>query len=77
MVGGGNSSVLRNNDITMRRQGQEERLAALEVHPLESLSRAWLAGHNRNVAGLAFATDRRISRLLSEGRFCRGLGPQP
>ena len=44
--------MLRSNDITMRRQGQEERVAALEVHPLESLSVAWLAGLNRNVADL-------------------------
>src|SRR5579871_2872421 len=60
MVGGYSSGVLRGDDITMRRQRQEERVTALEVHPLESLSPAWLAGLNRNVAGFAIASDRNV-----------------
>jgi len=57
MVGGDRTGVHRSNDITMRRQGKKERVAALQVHPLESLTVARLAGLDRNVAGLAFATD--------------------
>jgi len=57
MVGGDRTGVLRSNDVTMRRQGKKERVAALQVHQLESLAVAWLAGLDRNVAGLAFATD--------------------
>ena len=53
MVGCDCSGILRRNDVTMRRQGQEERVAALEVHPLEDLSFARLAGLDGNFAGLA------------------------
>jgi hypothetical protein len=44
----------------MRRQGQEQGLAALEVHPLESLRIAGLAGLQRHFAGLPCAADRDV-----------------
>jgi hypothetical protein len=34
----------------MRRQGQEQGLSALEVHPLEGLRIAWLAGPHYDIA---------------------------
>ena len=44
MVGRHRPRGPRSHDVTVRRQRQEQGLAALEVHPLEGLCIAWLAG---------------------------------
>ena len=44
----------------MRRQRQEQGLAALEIHPLECLRIARLAGLQRDFAGLPCAADRDV-----------------
>ena len=44
MIGGHRSGSPRGNDVAMRRQRQEQGLAALQVDPLESLGIARLAG---------------------------------
>ena len=54
----------RGNQVPMRRQGQEQSLAALEIHPLESLRIAGLAGLQRDVAGLSRPSDRDVLPTL-------------
>ena len=60
MVGRHGPGNPRGNDVPMRRQGQEQGLAALEIHPLESLRIAGLARLQRDIAGLSSRSDRDV-----------------
>ena len=56
MVGRHGPGNPRGNEVPMRRQGQEQGLAALEVHPLESLR---IAGLKRNGCETDLLTEER------------------
>ena len=72
MVRGDCSGILGSDDVTMRRQGQEQRVSAMEVHPLEGLRVARPAGLDRDLAGLPFARrPKRIARRVSGARCGR------